>query len=929
MHQQSIYSLNSKTGIGNSGRCEQVYSSGEEQCKARESNTLVQRRIETILEDGGCRGGISAASRKEFSSVSNSSCTKRQDIIQTYPRPAYNQQRDRKLYIQDGTCHQGNQYGAQRTLGSESRSVQRVLPCTDLSQQQKFIGIRIRRGDLPQQGVTFWNQHCTQNFQQTGTRTSVNIEETRSNDRLLYRRFSNVRMQEYVGDQHPEISQLNGGTWFLHESRQVPTDTMSSVDVSRSAVELCIGDSHATERENSKIQQTDDKAYSKCKVPETSDYSQLCKNDRQTSVCQQHKLVSQADIGPVAGGVEQTTDSTWMGRNDSYPTSINTCDRRSSTHITPQSRINFRTGTRTGSYHNGRQSNRLGGNSIKLSNCRTVESNRRAMAHQYEGANRSSTCTETLETSSRRKTGASSNRFDCGSSIRQTLQRNQQRINTDCRNDLEIVSGNEMSNQKSSYNSIQTQQRSRWAQQTRRAQESARLGHHPCSFSTTQRNIWSSSGRSLRQSKQYINNTIWKCNAIRSPFSNGVVYRRKQLENIQQLRMSTTGHDFTSTALSYQVPSHSSSSTSRLAPFDLVPNVAENQSETVAFGSRRSQNNAIRRTFEKLRMDFESNRSSGRWKKVLGTVNATRGVLFGYRVTPETMKRYRKIFEDFSQFCEWTQLPSFPANTDSVEQFICYEFLRGRGGSIKLVVAAIRAAHILNKLPDPTKTESTMQLLESIHKNWMKFDRQKLVREPFPVEILRTYNSIGFEAAGDSYFIFLRNRALVSLGMRLMNRPGELCSYTRKDVAPVQSGLRVHIHFSKTDQAGAGNTQFIEPSQSELCPVKLVTEYLAILDTKSNNNTDLLFYRDEACTKAMKTSDITAILRKMASVTRIQAKVSGHSLRIGGATMAALNGSTLEQIKTVGRWKSDAALGYIRSIVNSKTQISNKILGSV
>jgi hypothetical protein len=248
----------------------------------------------------------------------------------------------------------------------------------------------------------------------------------------------------------------------------------------------------------------------------------------------------------------------------------------------------------------------------------------------------------------------------------------------------------------------------------------------------------------------------------------------------------------------------------------------------------------------------------------LATLDATKGVLFGARIAPDTMKRYRKIFNDFVKFCQWTQLQSFPATIEAVEQFLCYEFLQGRGGSVKLVTAAISMAHTLNKLTDPTKTVSTTQLLEFIHKNWMKFDRKKLVREPFPIDVLRAYCNLGFEAAGDTYYTFSRNKAIVALGMRLMNRPGELCNYFRKDIVPMQAGIQVHIRFSKTDQAGIGNVQFIEPSQSELCPVKLLKEYLALLDAKCRENNGPLFYRDDNCTKAMKTNDVTAVLRKMA-----------------------------------------------------------------
>ena len=39
---------------------------------------------------------------------------------------------------------------------------------------------------------------------------------------------------------------------------------------------------------------------------------------------------------------------------------------------------------------------------------------------------------------------------------------------------------------------------------------------------------------------------------------------------------------------------------------------------------------------------------------------------------------------------------------------------------------------------------------------------------------------------------------------------------------------------------------------------------------------------------------------------------SSHSLRIGGATQAMLDGMTLLQVQALGRWKSTAFYDYIR-----------------
>ncbi len=56
-----------------------------------------------------------------------------------------------------------------------------------------------------------------------------------------------------------------------------------------------------------------------------------------------------------------------------------------------------------------------------------------------------------------------------------------------------------------------------------------------------------------------------------------------------------------------------------------------------------------------------------------------------------------------------------------------------------------------------------------------------------------------------------------------------------------------------------------------------------------------------------------AVLRKALQQCGIKADSFGtHSFRIGAATTAALNGVPAEEIKKMGRWRSNAFQSYIR-----------------
>lgn len=59
-------------------------------------------------------------------------------------------------------------------------------------------------------------------------------------------------------------------------------------------------------------------------------------------------------------------------------------------------------------------------------------------------------------------------------------------------------------------------------------------------------------------------------------------------------------------------------------------------------------------------------------------------------------------------------------------------------------------------------------------------------------------------AITNSSLVDLRDRALLGLGMTGAFRRSELLALRREDVAQDPRGLRIHIPFSKGDQAGEG-----------------------------------------------------------------------------------------------------------------------------
>jgi integrase len=154
---------------------------------------------------------------------------------------------------------------------------------------------------------------------------------------------------------------------------------------------------------------------------------------------------------------------------------------------------------------------------------------------------------------------------------------------------------------------------------------------------------------------------------------------------------------------------------------------------------------------------------------------------------------------------------------------------------------------------------------------------------------------------------------LLLLGFAGAFRRSEFVALDVADLEFCDGGLRVHIRRSKTDQEGAGATIAIV-GVSIACPVKAVRAWL----DASGITTGPLF---RAVAKGGRISGERLSDRTVANVVKAGASrvglnardFSGHSLRSGFLTSAALRGASIFKMMDVSRHKSmDTLRSYVR-----------------
>ena len=107
-------------------------------------------------------------------------------------------------------------------------------------------------------------------------------------------------------------------------------------------------------------------------------------------------------------------------------------------------------------------------------------------------------------------------------------------------------------------------------------------------------------------------------------------------------------------------------------------------------------------------------------------------------------------------------------------------------------------------------------------------------------------------------------------------------------------------------------------------------EYARAWDIKigkaAPDDDDVKFFRsmnDHTKTSSMSTSSINSAVKEAARVLGIRENVTGHSLRIGGATAMAAAKVPMEIIKSIGGWFSETMCQYFRAQAAPGHDVSN------
>ena len=273
-----------------------------------------------------------------------------------------------------------------------------------------------------------------------------------------------------------------------------------------------------------------------------------------------------------------------------------------------------------------------------------------------------------------------------------------------------------------------------------------------------------------------------------------------------------------------------------------------------------------------------------------------------------TYRAYRADWEDFARWCAAEQRPTLPATAETLMLYLAE--LGGAGKRISTVcrrATAITQVHKAAGLETPATNPAVGELLADMRRTHGTAPETK---DPLLSEDVRLLvKALGGSPAD------VRNRALLLLGFAGAFRRSELVSLNVEDLQWTVDGLVVLLRRGKSDQEAKGRELGVPfGSRNETCPVAAVRCWIEGSDIDAGALFRPVSRYGHILGGRLTPTAVALIVKKCAEAAGLDpARYSGHSLRAGFATSAALGGAPEWAIMRQTGHRSRAMLSrYVR-----------------
>ena len=290
-----------------------------------------------------------------------------------------------------------------------------------------------------------------------------------------------------------------------------------------------------------------------------------------------------------------------------------------------------------------------------------------------------------------------------------------------------------------------------------------------------------------------------------------------------------------------------------------------------------------------------------------------------------TIRAYKSDFNDYGLFCAKNGFKSLPSEPRIVSLYLTHLSTKNvKMSTLKRRLVSIGVIHRLKGHYLDTKHPSIIENIMGIKRRKGSVQKGK---KPLLInhlkQIINVIDNKKIEEIKKS-----RDRSIILIGFSGGFRRNEIVSLNHEDLDFVPEGLKITLRRSKTDQFGEGFLKGLPYFDNQTyCPVISVQNWLNL----SKINSGPLFRRftkgSKLSEKRLTDQSVALILKEYLSLVGIDNKnFSGHSLRSGFATSAAVSGAEERSIMAMtGHKSTEMVRRYIKDANLFKNNALNKI----
>lgn len=259
---------------------------------------------------------------------------------------------------------------------------------------------------------------------------------------------------------------------------------------------------------------------------------------------------------------------------------------------------------------------------------------------------------------------------------------------------------------------------------------------------------------------------------------------------------------------------------------------------------------------------------------------------------------------DLARFEAWGG--TLPASDRMVARYIADHAATHAPTTLSRWLVSLGKAHRAAEFADPCCSELVKASLRGAYRT--------SERRPAPAKaLLRDDLFMALDIMG-ARLKDARDRALLLIGFAGAFRRSELVGLNLDDIEHVRHGIIVNLRRSKTDQLGHGRRIGIPLGRTRHCPVIALSDWIVRSGLDQGPMFRPIDRHGRIAHQRLSNEAVSCIIKQRLQAAAIDPEgYSGHSLRAGFATSAAMAGATTSKIRAQTGHKSDAMLGrYVR-----------------